>query len=102
MMGGRRAGCQSRPDSVIAGGRIYCPYCAADHVWSCNEARLEKLQPAKKPLVRQASYLAIPPARVAELMRDAGFVDVERIDGRFFQPVLAGTRPRGFERAAVR
>jgi ubiquinone/menaquinone biosynthesis C-methylase UbiE len=39
------------------------------------------------------SYLAISPARVAELMRQAGLKDVERIDGRFFQPVLAGTRP---------
>jgi ubiquinone/menaquinone biosynthesis C-methylase UbiE len=39
------------------------------------------------------SYLAISPARVAELMRQAGLDDVERIDGRFFQPVLAGTRP---------
>jgi SAM-dependent methyltransferase len=40
------------------------------------------------------SYLAIAPARVAALMREAGFSDVERIDGRFYQPVLAGTRPR--------
>ena len=48
-------GIETRPDSVIAGGRIYCPYCAADHVWSCGEARHERPQPAKKPLVRQAS-----------------------------------------------
>ena len=40
------------------------------------------------------SYLAIAPARVAVLIREAGFEDVQRIDGRFFQPLLVGTRPR--------
>jgi SAM-dependent methyltransferase len=41
----------------------------------------------------KSSYLAIPVAGVAELMRAAGFRDVRRVDGRFFQPVLVGTRP---------
>jgi hypothetical protein len=45
-------GIETRPDSMIVGGRIYCPYCAAEHVWTCNEARFE--QP-RKPLIRQAS-----------------------------------------------
>lgn len=40
-----------------------------------------------------ASYLAIAPARVAELMRDAGFEHVQRVDGRFFQPMLVGSKP---------
>src|SRR5438105_11144670 len=40
------------------------------------------------------SYLAIAPARVAELMAMVGFEQVQRVDGRFFQPVLVGTRPR--------
>jgi hypothetical protein len=40
--------------------------------------------------VVRASYLAITPGRVAELLRAAGFSRVERIDGRFFQPVLVG------------
>ena len=39
------------------------------------------------------SYLAIAPARVAALMAAAGFEKIERLDGRFFQPVLVGTRP---------
>jgi SAM-dependent methyltransferase len=43
----------------------------------------------------KTSYLAITVARMAELMRSAGFEDVQRLDGRFFQPVLLGTRPRG-------
>lgn len=39
-------------------------------------------------------YLAIPVAQVAGLMRSAGFDAVRRLDDRFFQPVLVGTRPR--------
>jgi SAM-dependent methyltransferase len=48
-----------------------------------------------EPIVLRTRYQAIPPARVGALMRAAGFADVERIDGRFFQPVLVGTRPGG-------
>ena len=49
-------GIETRPDSVVVGGRIYCPYCAADHVWTCNEAQLDHPnKTARKPLVRQAS-----------------------------------------------
>ena len=44
-------GIQMRPDTAIAVARIFCPYCTADHVWSCDEARFE----ARKPLVRHAS-----------------------------------------------
>jgi ubiquinone/menaquinone biosynthesis C-methylase UbiE len=50
--------------------------------------------PGERTIVLTTSYLAIPPARVAALMREVGFSDVERIDGRFFHPVLVGTRPR--------
>jgi SAM-dependent methyltransferase len=46
-------------------------------------------------IVFRTSYLAIAAERVAALMRAAGFADVRRVDGRFFQPVLLGTRPRG-------
>jgi SAM-dependent methyltransferase len=44
--------------------------------------------------VLTTSCLAIPVARMETLMRQAGFDDVARIDGRFFQPIVAGTRPR--------
>jgi SAM-dependent methyltransferase len=44
--------------------------------------------------VLTTSYLAIPMVRVAALMRTVGFENVRRVDGRFFQPVLVGTRPR--------
>ena len=38
------------------------------------------------------TYYAIPVERVVALMRAVGFGSVRRIDGRFFQPVLVGTR----------
>ena len=50
--------------------------------------------PRERTIILKTSYLAITPARVAELMREVGFGDVERVDGRFFHPVLIGTRPR--------
>ena len=43
--------------------------------------------------ILKSSYLAIPVAQVAELMRAVGFQSVRRVDDRFFQPVLVGTRP---------
>ena len=43
--------------------------------------------------VLTTSYLAIPVETVSGLMRSVGFENVRRIDGRFFQPVLVGTRP---------
>ena len=43
--------------------------------------------------VLKTSYLAIPVEQVTGLMRTVGFESVGRVDGRFFQPVLVGTRP---------
>jgi len=43
-------------------------------------------------IVLKTSYLAIPVERVAGLMRTVGFENVARVDARFFQPVLVGTR----------
>jgi SAM-dependent methyltransferase len=43
--------------------------------------------------ILKSSYLAIPVAQVAELMSAVGFRSVRRVDDRFFQPVLVGTRP---------
>ncbi len=42
---------------TIAGGRIFCPYCVAEHVWSATEARIDDRpnERRQKPLVRQAS-----------------------------------------------
>jgi hypothetical protein len=43
-------------------------------------------------VVLKSSYLAIPVDRMVALMRAVGFEDVRRLDGRFFQPVIVGTR----------
>jgi SAM-dependent methyltransferase len=40
-----------------------------------------------------SSYLAIPVEQLAGIMRAVGFEGVRRLDDRFFQPVLVGTRP---------
>lgn len=40
----------------------------------------------------RSTYYAIGIPRLMELMSDAGFDDVQRMDNRFFQPVIAGTR----------
>lgn len=42
--------------------------------------------------VMRTRYHAVATGRLMELMRHAGFVEVERLDGRFFQPVLVGRR----------
>ena len=44
--------------------------------------------------VLTTSYLAISVAHVRRLMQEAGFENVRRLDGRFFQPVLVGHKPR--------
>jgi hypothetical protein len=36
---------------------------------------------------------AISTDKLCALMREAGYADVQRIDGAYFQPVLLATRP---------
>ena len=69
-------------------------------VWTWRGPRYDlsfKITPADgadtEAIVLKTSYLAISVERVAELMRVIGFENVQRLDGRFFQPVLVGTRP---------
>ncbi len=42
--------------------------------------------------VMRTRYYAVHTATLIELMERAGYVDVQRLDGPFFQPVLIGTR----------
>jgi SAM-dependent methyltransferase len=42
--------------------------------------------------VMRSTYYAVGIPRLQELMREAGFRDVRRLDGRFFQPMIIGTR----------
>jgi 2-polyprenyl-3-methyl-5-hydroxy-6-metoxy-1,4-benzoquinol methylase/antitoxin component of MazEF toxin-antitoxin module len=46
-----------------------------------------------KTHVMRSTFHAVRLERLAELMSEAGFVDVERIDDRFFQPLLVAMRP---------
>jgi SAM-dependent methyltransferase len=41
----------------------------------------------------RSRYYAVGLDTLGGLLADAGFADVERLDGRFFQPVLIGRRP---------
>ncbi|MEM7344209.1 MAG: hypothetical protein AAF485_08190 [Chloroflexota bacterium] len=43
--------------------------------------------------VMRAHYYAISTTRLLALLSEAGFADVKRLDGVFYQPVLVGTRP---------
>ena len=42
--------------------------------------------------VMRSKYYAIPVARLVELMTEAGFSGVRRLDERFFQPLIVGLR----------
>lgn len=43
--------------------------------------------------VMRSRYYAVSTKRLSELMREAGFETVKRIDGAFYQPILLGTKP---------
>jgi hypothetical protein len=40
----------------------------------------------------RTQYYALSVSRLIELAREAGYVDVQRLDGAFFQPVVVGTK----------
>lgn len=42
----------------------------------------------------RSRYYAVSTGKLCELMTQAGFARVRRIDGVFYQPVLVGTKPR--------
>ena len=42
--------------------------------------------------VMRSKYYAISIRRLMELMTEAGFAEVRRLDGRFFEPMIIGTR----------
>jgi SAM-dependent methyltransferase len=42
--------------------------------------------------VMRATYYALSVSRLVELMREAGFADVRRLDGAFYQPLVIGRR----------
>jgi SAM-dependent methyltransferase len=52
--------------------------------------------PDRPPVVQvmRTRYYALSTDRLQELMEEAGFVQVKRVDEAFFQPVVVGVRPR--------
>jgi hypothetical protein len=42
--------------------------------------------------VMRAKYYAVGTTRLLALLAEAGFEDVKRVDGAYYQPVLVGTR----------
>ena len=50
----------------------------------------------------RSTYYAVGIPKLMHLMRKAGFEDVKRIDGRFFQPVIIGTRKTQQGKSSVR
>jgi hypothetical protein len=42
--------------------------------------------------VMRTKYYAIGTSKLINLMQEAGFRDVKRIDSKFFQPVLLGAK----------
>ena len=47
-------GFDTKTSRLIAGGRIHCPYCDADHIWTSAEIQPDEGE-RSRPLVRQAS-----------------------------------------------
>ena len=47
-----------------------------------------------KTQVIRAKYYAVGTTRLLELLEAAGFEDVKRVDGAYYQPVLLGTRKK--------
>ena len=52
----------------------------------------DKVSGTAKTHVMRSRYYAISPGHLLALMERAGFADVKRLDGVFFQPVLVGTK----------
>lgn len=50
-------------------------------------------EPECRTRVLRSQYNTIGITRLIDLMTQAGFKDVQRLDGRFFQPLIIGTRP---------
>jgi SAM-dependent methyltransferase len=65
----------------------------ADHYDLAMYFVLDRGEAGCRTVVARSRYYAIGLARLAELLAGAGFVEVQRLDGRFFQSVLLGRRP---------
>jgi hypothetical protein len=48
--------------------------------------------PECRTRIMRTQYYAVGIDKLMTLMEEAGFQDVARLDGRFFQPIIVGTR----------
>jgi SAM-dependent methyltransferase len=93
-----RSPTQVRPYGVRNEGGARC---LAVQVWEFHGAIYDLAMyliedrggPACVTRVMRSQYYAVGTGKLLDLMRRAGFVQAERLDGRFYQPVLLGRRP---------
>lgn len=99
-------------DAVEKGGRQFHPYGVREHegvlwcvyqIWDWREDGSDvydfgmyfTADDGKNELkthVMRSSFYALSPKRMMALFEEAGFTNVKRIDGVFFQPVIVGTK----------
>jgi SAM-dependent methyltransferase len=93
-----RTGVQVKPYGVRAeGGVRYVVF----QVWECHGDVYDLAMyfvedrggPSCLTHVMRSQYYAVGTGKLLALLRRAGFQDVERLDGRFYQPVLLARKP---------
>jgi SAM-dependent methyltransferase len=93
-----RAPVQVRPYGLhVAGGARYLAVQTWEFHGPVYDLTLYLVEDRGGPIcttrVMRSRYYAVGTDILLGLMRHAGFSDVERLDGRFYQPVLLGRRP---------
>jgi hypothetical protein len=93
-----KAPVQVRPHGLhVEGGTRYLTVQAWDFHGPVYDLTLYLVEdrggPACTTRAMRSRYYAVGTDTLLALMRQAGFVEVERLDGRFYQPVLIGLRP---------
>jgi SAM-dependent methyltransferase len=58
----------------------------------CMYFVIEPTDGSRRVIASKARYYAVPITTLCSLLEEAGFTNVERIDDRFFQPVLVGRK----------
>jgi SAM-dependent methyltransferase len=56
-------------------------------------------EPDCRARAMRSTYYAVGTSMLVDLMTAAGFANARRVDGRYFQPLIIGTRPRTAEAA---
>lgn len=92
-----RSGIQVKPYGVrVEGGKRYLVFQVWEfHGWNYDLAMYFVEDGGGNSCIThimRSQYYAVGTSKLLELMARAGFRDVQRLDGRFYQPVLVGTR----------